>query len=139
MRLLLIIAAATIAATPVHAAPGDGDDVVGSLPSREQIDRATEQADGAAGALMDVRVGGVIAALNPDPDADLRRDDTLGDLAWRDDPRGEEKMHRKIRMVGMGMNALMDRVAVIAPEMERSFHDMKRSFKRALRSAPPRD
>jgi hypothetical protein len=164
MRNVLIGAAALTLAGPAAAHPADPPrpadprdrELTRSIPDPGQIDAAGETIERVVGAVMDIPIGPLVDAIEAaDPEARRdrrrhRRDETVGDVARRDDPYVEERLRDSVRDVTLGMGVLAEEVAVIAPEMrraiERTQHDVERAMDdararregRGRRDEPPR-
>jgi hypothetical protein len=138
LRLLLAAAAAAFAA-PAAAAPFPhahyDDEIVADLPSLEAIEDAGRAVDRAMGALMNVRVGELAEAVDPGRDP-RRRDETLGDMASRDDPYFEERMRGTVAGATAGMGVMMERLAVLAPVLRETMRDVERRVEDATRDLP---
>lgn len=135
MRLLLAAAVAAIA-TPAAAAPyphdGYDDEITAGLPSPEAIEDAGRAVDRAMGALMNVRVGELAEAVDPGRDP-RRRDETLGDMASRDDPYFEQRMRGTVAGATAGMGVMIERLAVLAPVLRETMRDVERRVEDATR------
>lgn len=138
MRLLLAAAAVAFAA-PAAAAPYPhddyGDEIAESLPSPEAIEDAGRAVDRAMGALMNVRVGELAEAVDPGRDP-RRRDETLGDMASRNDPYFEQRMRGTVAGATVGMGVMMERLAVLAPVLRETMRDVERQVEDATRDLP---
>jgi len=138
LRLLLAAAAVAFAA-PAAAAPYGhddyGDEIAESLPSPEAIEDAGRAVDRAMGALMNVRIGELAEAVDPGRDP-RRRDETLGDMASRDDPYFEQRMRGTVAGATAGMGVMMERLAVLAPVLRETMRDVERRVEDATRDLP---
>ncbi|MDB5697724.1 MAG: hypothetical protein JWN69_528 [Alphaproteobacteria bacterium] len=140
MRLLLA-AAAVAFAVPVAAAPRAdhsdyySDEAVANLPSPAAIDDAGRAVDRAMGAIMNVPIGEVVEAVDPGRDP-RRRDETLGDMASRDDPYFEQRMHGSVAAATAGMGVMIERLAVLAPALRATMRDVERRVDDATRDLP---
>lgn len=133
---VLLMSAPALAAPPERGAP---DRLAKTLPSPGQVDAAGTTLLRVLDALAEVKVGSVIASVDPDATTDpRRRDETLGDIAGHDDPDYREKMHRSVGKVGDQVNAMVARLAILAPALERSLDEMRDSFEDALAARPRR-
>jgi hypothetical protein len=135
---MLMFASATIAlAAPALAAPPPqhryDDEVARNLPSPDEVEQAETAMDRALDAMMDIRVGPIEDAVPGRHLAPARRNETLGDLARRDDPYFDEKVHGSLHEMTDAMNQLTDKMAAMAPVIEREVADMKRHLKEAKR------
>jgi hypothetical protein len=146
LRKILITAAGTLAlaapvfaqpvpapvpaeAPPAYPDPAD-DEFTRALPHPYDVEEAGDTLGRAVGAIMNVPVGGVVQAV--DPTTRVRRDETLGDLARRDDPHAEERIQDEMQVLTMKMADMMRQVAVVAPVLRRSLADLERDLGRAI-------
>jgi hypothetical protein len=148
LRLLLAAVVAACAAPALAAHPHDGysdhypgdysDEAVAGLPSPEAIEDAGRAVDRAMGALMNVRIGELAEAVDPGRDP-RRRDETLGDMASRDDPYFEQRMRGTVAGATVGMGVMMERLAVLAPVLRETMRDVERQVEDATRGLPRRE
>jgi hypothetical protein len=142
LRLLIAAATAAAFAAPAAAAPYGhndySDDVAAGLPSPEAIDDAGRAVDRAMGAIMNVRVGEIAEAVDPGRDP-RRRGETLGDMASRDDPYFQERMHGSVAAASAGMGVMVERLAVLAPVLRETMRDVERQVEEATRDLPRRE
>jgi hypothetical protein len=103
-------------------------DIERSLPSPGEIGEMTDVAGRAAEAILDVPVGGVVRAV--DPRARVGRDDTLADMS--DDPYLRERVRDSVGGLAAGMEDMVARAAVAAPEIRRALAGLEESLGRAL-------
>ena len=83
--LLALAAPATLNAQSSSTFPAEMDaEIADSLPHPFEIEEAGDRLGDAVGAILDMPIGGVVRAI--DPHADVRRDDSIADVAGRDDP-----------------------------------------------------
>lgn len=133
--LLSLIASASSLAFAAPAAaqsfPSEmDDDLVRSLPSPHVVEGAGRVIERVADAVLDVPVGGIVEAI--EPGRRVRRDETLGDLARRDDPYARERIRDSIGGLTVGMNVMLTQVAILAPVLRRSLADLERNLDRAI-------
>jgi hypothetical protein len=141
MRLSSIAAALSgtlLAAAPAAAQPYPDEDVYReALPQQHEIERSADAMHRVLDALMQVRVGPLLEAADPEARHDRhRRHETLGDMARRDDPYFDERLHRSVEGVTQGMGEMMTRMARLAPALERTLEDVERSVDDAVRGVP---
>lgn len=141
MRNLMIGAAALAFAAPAAAHPADAPrpadprdrELVRSLPQPDQVEAAGEAIDRVVGAVLDVPVGPLADAIDAaDPEGRAyrrphRRDETIGDLARRDDPYAEERIRDQVRDVTTSMGAVAAEAAIMAPELRRAIERIERA------------
>lgn len=147
MRYLILAASAlAFSASAAQAQsserfPEEMDDkIVRSVPPPEAMEEMAHTVGRAAEAVLDVPVGGIIQAI--DPNRRVHRDETLGEVARRDDPYIRERIRDSVGGLAVGMGDLAARVAVVAPALRRSLADLERNLERALgdrRSGRDRD
>jgi hypothetical protein len=139
--LRLFILAASVAALAAPAAyaqssptfPREMDrEIVRSLPSPGEVEDMAGVAGRAAEAILDVPIGGVVRAI--DPTRPVRRDETVGDLAGRDDPYLRERVRDSVDGLAVGMGDMIAQAAVVAPELRRALAGIEESVERSLRN-----
>jgi hypothetical protein len=165
MRKLLFIGAAVLVAAPVIAQPAAYDDDAryeAPLPQAMEEDEDWDaqdddrdargrpappilhpgqvQAMGGAidrllGAVMDLPIGGIAAAL--DPYGRSRHDPrtTVRDMATRDDPYAEARIRAGVRGATRGVGAMSQALARVMPELERSIDEVGREIEAAMDGA----
>jgi hypothetical protein len=119
---LLAAAAPAAAQPPRHSAPLPPPGAIGAIG-----DRVADTAD----ALMDVDVGPVVDAIDPQGRRGPRR---LGDIATHGDPYARQRMHRDIDVATARMNAMARQLAIMAPQLMAAFHQAKQQFRAAMRA-----
>lgn len=142
MRKLIIAAAAMVAAVPASAQPAYDDDYdvrdERSL-DRRDIGRMAGAMERMVGAIMDLPVGGIAAAVDPLGRGGVHPGDTVRDLAERDDPYAERRIRAGIRGTARGVDAMSESLARMMPVLRRSIDEMSRSFEDAMDEAEDRD
>ncbi len=141
-KLILAASALAFAASAANAQsspsfPEEMDaDIASSLPHPFEIEEAGDRLGGAVGAILDMPIGGVVRAI--DPTADVRRDDSIADVAGRDDPYFENRVRDDMRGLSIGMADMVRQMAVVAPVLRRSLADLERNMERAIRQGGDR-
>jgi hypothetical protein len=146
MYRLMIGAAFLALAGPASAqrvfTPDMDRDLVRAVPPAEEVEEIGATIDRVAGAVLDVPIGPLVDAIDAaDPEARYRRgprERTLGDMARRDDPYFDDRLHDSIYAVTADMGATMERIAIAAPAMRRALGEMERSIDRAMRDSETR-
>ena len=150
MRNFLIGAAALAIAGPAAAQPANPPvdprdaEIVRSIPHPAEIEAVGETMDRVVGAVLDVPIGPLVDAIDAaDPEGrkyrrQHRRDETIGDVAGRDDPDFEERLRDQIHGVTVGMGVMAEQLAVMAPEMRRAIERATDDIDRAVREARER-
>jgi hypothetical protein len=132
MRTILIAAAAAaLFAAPSTAQDRAADSVRGAA---DAIEQAAPAIDRAADAMLDLDVGPMLDAA--DPYGPRGRHRTLREIAGRNDPGFERRMHRSIYATTAGLARMMDAIAAAEPGMRRSLHEMERAIGTAIESVP---
>jgi hypothetical protein len=124
MRLLLIAAASAFIAAPALAQP--------PRPS-EQIQDYAPAIDRTADALLNLDLGPLLDAADPYRRHHRR---TLRDMARRDDPDFERRMHATIYDTAATMGRAADAFAAAQPAMRRALTQFERDMAAAM-AAPP--
>ena len=143
LRKLILTAGLAAAATAASAQPPRDDpryDRAGPpLPPPGELARARDSLDRVLDALMDVRIGPVVDAIDPGARYDPYRPETVEDLATRNDPYARQRLHAEVGRTAAGIGAAAREVAILAPALRRSIDDARRRMADAVRSydAPP--
>ena len=153
MRKILIIGAALTVAAPASAQPADSapargydgyvvddrDGLYGDEASTEPVLDPREMGDMAqrmdrlVGAVMDLPIGGIVAAVDPERGSDYRRGETVRDMATRDDPEAEARIRGGIHASTAGIGALSQALGQMMPVLRQSMEQMERSMEQAMR------
>lgn len=143
MRKTLLVALLACAAAPVAAQPPldpRDEELVRALPAPEQVEGVGDVADAALGAILDTPVGPIREAVEPGRRMSrAEREETLGDLASRDDPYFRDRMRGEIAAAGAMINVLADRLAVLAPVLRDTVEDAGRRIDDAVAGRDYRD
>ncbi len=137
--MLLITAASLAVAAPALAQPypypdAPGDDVVRELPSTHEIDAMGNVMERMVGAVMDMPVGGIVEAMEPGRVmTEAERNQTVRDMATRDDPYAEVRMRGSIDAITGQMGLMTEQLAVLIPVLSRSMIDLERRMEEAMR------
>ena len=137
MRNLIIGLSALALAAPAAVAqsspsfPREMDaEIVRSLPHPGEVEEAADTVGRAAEAILDVPVGGIVRAIDPSRPVHPRA--TIEDVAGRRDPYVRERLRDSVDEIAIGMGAVAEQMAVIAPELRRSLAGIEQSLDRAL-------
>jgi hypothetical protein len=145
MRRILIGTAALALAAPAGAqvvSPEDKD-LVRAVPPPEQIEATADAVHRVVGAVLDMPIGPLVDAIDAaDPDRRRARryprERTVGEMASRDDPYFEERLHDTIEGAAASADVIAAEVAVVAPEMRRAIGRIERDVDRAVDDARAR-
>ena len=136
--LLALAAPAVLNAQSSSSFPEEMDaEIANSLPHPFEVEEAGDRLGGAVDAILDMPIGGVVRAI--DPTADVRRDDSIADVAGRDDPNFEGRVQDDLRGLTIGMADLVRQMAVVAPVLRRSLADFERNMGRAMQGERDHD
>jgi hypothetical protein len=133
MRKFVIVGAALLAATPALAQPDVyiEDEARPALNARD-IGRMAGAMERMVGAIMDLPVGGIAAAIDPLGRGGIYPGDTVGDLASRDDPYAEARIRAGIRGTARGVGAMNEALARMLPVLRRSIDEVSRDVEAAM-------
>ena len=84
------------------------------------------------GAVMDLPIGGIAAAVDPYGRGGYHPGATVRDMATRDDPYAEARMRAGIRGATRGVGAMSQALARVMPELERSIDQVGREIEAAM-------
>jgi len=107
------------------------------LPPPAEIARSGDQLHRVLDALMDIRVGPLVDAIDPAARYNPYRPETLGDVASRDDPYARDRLHYEVDRTTAGLGAAAREVAILAPALRRSLEDAVRRVDGAVNGVPP--
>ena len=125
---LLVIAGPAMAAPPPQLPP--------QLTDPATVQRLTNVMQTLSNAFLNVKVGGVKAAIEGREASPQEKILTVGDMARRDDPNFDRNLHRHIAEVGPTMQRSMSALNQALPEVMQSLHDAKKSLERAAANMP---
>jgi hypothetical protein len=139
LRKLIVAVSALALTAPAAAYPRDSgpadegivvDEAVRNLPPPGEIEAVGDTLGRVADAVMDIDIGPVADAIDP---YRRHREETLGDIASRDDPYARERIHDSIGAATVGISAAMEQLAVLTPVLRRSIEDATRRIDEAMR------
>lgn len=113
----------------------DRDDLpqAGALPDPREMARHGQAMERMVGAVMDLPIGGIVAAVDPYGRGAYRPGDTVRDMATRDDPYAEDRIRHSLRATTAGMGALMEALARLTPVLRDTADQLERSVGEAMR------
>jgi hypothetical protein len=143
MRKSLLLVPLLLCASPALAQPVPPPPPPPQLPP-ELTDPATfqrlaGQMEALSHALLNVRVGGVEAALQGRDPTPQEERTTVGDLARRKDPQFDRHLQQQMAAVGPQIQRSMKAINRALPEMMRSVEDARRSLDRVIANMPDPD
>jgi hypothetical protein len=128
--LLAPLALASPSAAQPRPDPRD-EEVVRSLPDPREIEEMGDTLGRVAEAILDIPVGRIADAVDPQRRG-RHRNETLGDLASRDDPHARERIRSQVGAATVGLGAMVEELAVLAPVMRRTLEDAARRMEDAV-------
>jgi hypothetical protein len=135
MRPLLIAAAVLALPTALQAQPRSNAPVSDSLPSPQTIDRTGAALDRMIDGLLEIDVAPLANAIDPNSPY-ARGHQTIGDMARRDDPYFDEKMHRSVGAISDNMINMTRTMRRLEPVLRDSLKDVVRDVEDAMRDVP---
>jgi hypothetical protein len=137
LRKLLIPAVGLALAAPALAQTypyPDQTEVAREVPSAQEIDALGTVMERMVGAMMDMPIGGIVEAMEPGRVmTEAERNQTVRDMATRDDPYAEERMRGSIHAMTGQMGLMTEQLAVLIPVLSRSMVDFERRMEEAMR------
>ena len=103
-----------------------------------QIEAMGGAMDRLLGAVMNLPIGGIAAAMDPYGRGNIPPGATVRDMATRDDPFAEQKMRAGIRGATRGVGAMSQALARVMPVLERTIDEFGREVEAAVEQAEPR-
>lgn len=98
-------------------------------------DHAAGTLDRLVGAIMDLRVGGIAAAVDPLGRGGIYPRDTVRDLTTRNDPYAEARIRSQIQGTARGMRAMNRSVERMMPALRDSYEALSRDLRIAIDNA----
>lgn len=134
MRNILILFPLLFCASPAFAQ--QSPQLPPELTDPAAIQRLTGTMQALSHALLDVRIGGVEAALQGREASPQEKRETVGDIARRNDPAFERHMQQQIESVGPQIQRSVQAINRALPEMIRSVEGAQKALDRAIANMP---
>jgi hypothetical protein len=134
MRTALALLSLTLLAGPAMAAPPP--QLPPQLTDPATAQRLTNVMQAVSNAFLNVKVGGVEAAIEGREASPQEQNLTVRDLARRDDPNFDRNFQRQIAEVGPTMQRSVKAVNQAMPEVMQSLHEAKKAIERAGANMP---
>jgi len=125
---LALLAAPSAAAPPPQLPP--------QLTDPATAQRLTNVMQAVSNALLNVKVGGLEAAIEGREASPQEKNLTVGDMARRDDPNFDRNLQQHIAQVGPTMQRSVTAVNQALPEVMESLHQAKKAIERAAANMP---
>ena len=139
MDKTLILVPLLLCASPAQAQDAPPPQLPPELTDPAAFQRLAGQMQALSQALLNVRVGGVEAALEGREASPQERRTTVGDLARRKDPDFDRHLQQRMAVVGPQIQRSVKAINRALPEMMRSVEDARRSLDRAIANMPDPD
>lgn len=142
MRKLIMAASALALAAPVAAQPlpePRDEQIARALPQRGEIEAMGDTVGAVAEAILDTPVGPIREAVEGRRLPRRDREETLGDIASRDDPHARDRIRHDVAVATAGLGAVVEQFAVVAPILRRSLEDAARRMEDAIEHPRRRD
>jgi len=98
--------------------------------------RLTNVMQALSNAFLNVKIGGVEAAIKGREASPQEKNLTVRDMARRDDPSFDRNFQRQIAEVGPTMQRSVSALNQAMPEVMKSLHEAKKSLERAAANMP---
>jgi hypothetical protein len=134
MRKSLILLPLLLCETPALAQPAP--QLPPELTDPRTAQKITNAMQALTGALLNMRVGEVRAALEGRPPSPEERNLTVGDLARSKDPDFDRKFQQRVASVGPMVQHSMRTLNQALPEVMRDLKDAQKSLERAVANLP---
>jgi hypothetical protein len=139
MRTSLILLPLLLCASPALAQEAPPPQLPPELTDPATFQRLAGQMQALSQALLNVRVGGIEAALEGREATPREKHMTVGDLARRKDPDFDRHLQQRMAAVGPQIQRSVTAINRALPEMMRSVEEAKRSLDRAVANMPDPD
>jgi hypothetical protein len=136
MRKIVILLPLVFVASPVLAQQAPPPQLPHELTDPATVERLTGTMQALSRALLDVRIGGIEAALEGRDATPREKHMTVGDLARRNDPDFDRHLQQRMANVGPQIQRSVKAINRALPEMMRSVENAQRSLDRAIANMP---
>ena len=135
MLLPMLLCAAPALAQPAPADPGNIQ-LPRELTDPAMTQRLTNTMQALSGALLNLHVGEMRAAVEGRPVTSQERNLTVGDLARRKDPDFDRHLQQQVASVGPMVQHSMEVLNRALPEVMRDLANAQKSVERAIANLP---
>lgn len=136
MRLSLILLPLSLCATSALAQSAPPPPADPQLADPATAGRLADAMQSLSDALLDMKVGGMQAALEGRRATPAERNRTVRDLARRDDPQFDRNVHQRIAEAKPVIEQSIRAMNEALPEITRSLSEARRSLERAMANMP---
>ena len=141
MRIAFVLSPLALCATPAlaqSAPPADPQpiQIPPELADPATADRLADTVQSLSDALLDLKVGGMQAALEGRKATAAERSRTVRDLARRDDPQIDRHLHERIAEARPVIEQSIRSMNEALPDITRSLAEARRSLERAIANMP---
>jgi hypothetical protein len=134
MRISLALLPLLVLAVPAAAAPPT--QLPPQLTDPATAERLTNVMQTLSNAFLNVKVGGVEAAIEGREASPQEENLTVRDLGRRHDPNFDRKLQQQIAQVGPTMQRSTQALDRALPEVMESLHEARKSIERAMANMP---
>lgn len=135
MRKFILLLPLLVCAGPAFAHDGSPQ-LPPELTDPATVQRLTGTMQALSQALLDVRVGGIEAALEGREASPQEKRETVGDLARRKDPEFERHLQQRMAIVGPQIQRSVQAINRALPEMMKSVEGAQKALDRAIANMP---
>jgi len=136
MRKIVILLPLVFVASPALAQEAPPPQLPHELTDPATVERLTGTMQALSRALLDVRIGGIEAALEGRDATPREKHMTVGDIARRNDPDFDRHLQQRMANVGPQIQRSVKAINRALPEMMKSVEDAQRSLDRAIANMP---
>jgi hypothetical protein len=136
MHKALIVLPLLLCASPALAQQAPPPLLPPELADPATAQRIAGTVEALSDALLNVRVGGIRAALDGREASPRERDVTVGDLARRDDPDFDRRLHHQLATVAPRIQEGVAAVNRALPQVIEDVDDAQKSLERAVSNLP---
>src|SRR6476620_2023302 len=126
MRKIVILLPLVFVASPALAQEAPPPQLAHELTDPATVERLTGTMQALSRALLDVRIGGIEAALEGRDATPREKHMTVGDLARRNDPDFDRHLQQRMANVGPQIQRSVKTINRALPEMMKSVEDAQR-------------
>jgi hypothetical protein len=136
MRKSLILVPLLMCASPAFAQPLPAPQLPPEITDPATAQRIADAGQAVSDAVLDMRIGGVKAAIEGRPASPRERDLTVREMARRHDPDFDRKLHQRMADIGPAMQRSLDAINQALPAMSQALAQAQQAIERAAANLP---
>ena len=136
MAKTLILLPLLMCATPLLAQPLPPPQLPPEITDPATAQRIADAAQGISDAMLDMRIGEVKAAIEGRPASPRERNMTVRDMARRQDPDFDRKLHQRMADIGPTMQRSVNALNQALPAMTQALAQAQQAIERAVANLP---